>query len=125
MSDYGFKNFETTEIQTDALRKAKSRRHERFLKGPIPLSQITRAAQLPGRALSLLLAIHHQTALSRKSTVTLPKTLLHELGIGKDAKARGLKALESVGLISVHRATGCAVRISLAAPPSGSLGVTP
>ena len=45
--------------------------------------------------------------------VTISKRLLEELGISKDAKARGLRALEQVGLVSVERSTGRAARVEL------------
>jgi DNA-binding MarR family transcriptional regulator len=75
---------------------------------------ISQASRLGGRALAVFLAVHHQTALTGKRTVTLPKGLLADLGIDKDAKARALRSLETAGLIVAERASGMGVRISLA-----------
>ena len=101
------------EVETKALRAYKGRKTERFLKGPILMRQIALASQQPGQALAVFLAIHHQSALTGKPMVTISKRLLEELGISKDAKARGLRALEQVGLVSVERSTGRAARVGL------------
>jgi DNA-binding MarR family transcriptional regulator len=77
------------------------------------MREIAIAACLPGQALALFLATHHQTALTGKPIVTLPAKLLRELGVSRDAKARGLKALEQAGLVYVSRSKGKAARIEL------------
>jgi hypothetical protein len=102
-----------TEVETDLVRQSKIRRGERFLKGPMPLRHIATAACLPGHALALFLAVHHQIALTGKPVVTLPARLLAELGISRGSKSRGLKALEQSGLITVARSKGRAARIQL------------
>lgn len=101
-----------TEIETGVSSKPR-RIQERFLKGPIPIRSIASAAKLPGQSLSVYLAVHHQTALTRRSMVTLPKTLLAQLGISRDAKARALKQLHDAGLVRVENCTGRAARIEL------------
>jgi hypothetical protein len=101
------------EVQTDFLRRSKVRRTERFLKGPIPWKDISAAANLPGRCLALFLAIHHQVALTGKPIVTLPGSLLLELGITRSTKARCLSALEQAQLVAVARSKGKASRIQL------------
>jgi hypothetical protein len=105
-----------TEVESGLVRQSRVRHQERFLKGPIPLQEISLAARLPGKALALFLAIRHQADLTNKPSVTLPARLLVELGISRDAKARGLKSLESAGLVSVVRLRGRAARIQLRNP---------
>jgi hypothetical protein len=102
-----------TEVQTSFTRQSSIRRGERFLKGPIPLREIAAAARLSGKALALLLLIHHQTDLTGKPVVTLPSKLLSDLGISRGAKARGLALLENTGLITVTRSRGRGARIQL------------
>lgn len=99
--------FSETEIQTSASRLHAERAKQRFLKGPIPLSDLTIAARLPGRALALYIAILHQADLTRSSRVKLPRALLDNFSIDKDAKSRALKVLEQAGLISVQQRPGC------------------
>lgn len=101
------------EVPTSASRARANRIDGRFLKGPIPLPEIAQAARLPGRSLALLLAIHHQTALTGKRVVTLPRALLTDLGIDKDSKSRGLKLLQAAGLVSATLASGKAARVEL------------
>jgi hypothetical protein len=102
-----------TEIQTRLVHQSKIRRGERFLKGPIPFRDISAATRLPGQCLPLFLAVHHQTALTGKPMITLPASLMAELGISRSAKARGLRLLEKAGLIAVTRSRGRAARIQL------------
>jgi len=104
------------EIETEVSRGFKRRHKGRFLKGPIPMPLIAAAAKLPGQSLALYLAVHHQTALAGKQQVTLPSGLLVEMGINRDAKARGLRHLENAGLIRVERVRGRSVRVSLSIP---------
>lgn len=59
-------NTKEVEVETGLLHQSRIRRAERFLKGPIRMREIAAAAQLPGQALALLLAIHHRTALTGK-----------------------------------------------------------
>ncbi len=101
------------EVETAQLRTVLARHADRFLKGPIPLREIAAASRLPGRALAVLLAIHHRQALTKNPVVTLPQRLLAELGVGKDAKARALHALESVGLVRIMRSKGRQSKITL------------
>lgn len=109
-------HIEQTEVQTSLVRHSKTRREGRFLKGPIPMPEIAAAACLPGKALALFLAVHHQVALTGRPSVTLPARLLAELGVSRDAKARGLKHLEHAGLVTLVRARGRAARIYLGKP---------
>jgi hypothetical protein len=105
------------EVQTNLVRQSKTRKAGRFLKGPISMPDIAVASRLPGKALALFLAVHHQSALTGKPSVTLPARLLADLGISRDAKARGLKHLEQAGLVTVQRSRGRAARVQLKKPP--------
>jgi hypothetical protein len=91
------------------------KRRTHFLKGPIPWREFSAAACMPGKALAVFVAIHHRVALTGMATVTLPKALLIELGVSRDAKARALRDLEGRSLISVERASGRTARIRLLA----------
>ena len=102
------------EVETAIGRQKAARMRERFLKGPIPMRHIARAARLPGQALSVYLALQHQTALTRRQWVTVPKGLLTQLGVSRDAKARALQQLEAAVLVRVVRAKGKAARVCIA-----------
>jgi hypothetical protein len=76
------------------------------LKGPIPGEWLELAAELPGRALHVALAIRHQVDLTRCTKVKLTHHALAKFGTLPDAGARGLAALEHKGLVAVDRHNG-------------------
>ncbi len=104
-----------TEEEIEQLRGSFRRKRQkgRFLRGPFPWPQFRMASRLPGRAAIVWLLIHHQTRMTRKPEVTLPKGLLMDCGINRDTNQRALAALEHIGLISVIRSKGRSVRVSL------------
>jgi len=109
------------EIETTVSR-TQSRPTARFLKGPVPLVSLAVAACLPGKALAVYLVTRHRCDLEGRSTVTLPATLLQHFGVGRDAKARALWALEDAGLVRVERTNGRAARITLGETDRGGKG---
>jgi len=117
------------EVETDLSRRKFARIQERFLKGPIPMRLIAKAANLPGQSLSVYLAVHHRTALTRQEWVTLPKGLMAQLGISRDAKSRALRELEAASLIRLQTAKGRSARASLSpdwpGPRNRQWAVTP
>lgn len=76
-----------------------------FLKGPIPLAWLGRAAKLPGKAsLATALAIMFEAGRRRRSDeIILTTAIVQRFGVNRKAKYRGLKQLEQAGLISVVR----------------------
>ena len=59
------------EVETKALRAKRKKQARRFLKGPIDWPDIQCAAQLPGKALAVYLAIRHRFDLEGSSEITL------------------------------------------------------
>ena len=95
------RNMGEIEVETAWVRKQRQRRAARFLKGPIKLDLLHRAAQLPGKALAVFLAVRHRADLRATAKVTLPTNYLALWGVGRDAKRRALAALEGAGLIRI------------------------
>ncbi len=105
------------EVETSWLKERQRRRASRYLKGPVPLALLQKAAPLPGKALALYLAIRHRFDLRRTPEVTLPADYLAAWGIDKDAKRRSLATLEAAGLIRVAgRGPGRSIRVALVEP---------
>ena len=77
-----------------------------FLRGPIPLTWLCRAASLPGKALAIGLALWFKAGATKNRTVKLTGALAARFNVGRKAGARCLKALEAAGLISVVRHVG-------------------
>jgi hypothetical protein len=77
-----------------------------FIRGPIPIPWVERAAQLPGKALALGFGLWWLHGMAKGDEVKLTKRLLESFNISRDAAADGLKRLEQSGLVQVKRAPG-------------------
>jgi len=84
-----------------------------FVKGPIPLSWISKAAQLPGKSLNAGLACWYQMGLKKSYTFKLSNVVAGDFGLNKDSKARSLKHLEEAGLIRCTRRVGSSVVVEV------------
>ena len=85
---------------------AEARNTAPFIKGPIPVGWISKAAALPGKALHLALATHWLTGMNKGAPVKVSKKALAHFCVSTDAHRDGLKRLEAVGLITVTRLPG-------------------
>jgi hypothetical protein len=75
-----------------------------FLKGPIPLAWLSKAARLRAKsALAVALAIWFESGRRRSPEVKLTTKILERFGVNRKAKYRALTALEREGLIVVTR----------------------
>lgn len=74
---------------------------EKFLKGPIPLDWLCKAAQLPGKSLHVANAIWFLVGLNKKPTVKLNQSILSKFGVTRHCKYRALGWLSNAGLITV------------------------
>ena len=89
-----------------------------FLKGPIPLDWLQRAARLSGKALHVGNALWFRSGIERSRTVKLTNVLLQQFGVDRHAKARALRQLEAAGLVAVSRKPGRSPMVTiLEAPP--------
>jgi hypothetical protein len=79
---------------------------EQFLRGPYPWEWFRRAAKSPGKALHVAVAIWRFAGLRRSAEVRLNLSRLMEMGVTRDSARRGLRALETAGLVSVQRHPG-------------------
>ena len=79
---------------------------EPFLKGPIPMWWIDKAAHLPGKTLAVGLAIWWLRGMAQDKPFKLTQKALDTLAVSPDAAYDGLRRLEKAGLIKVTRAAG-------------------
>jgi hypothetical protein len=79
---------------------------QHFLKGPIPWNWLSKAAQLPGKALHVSVCLWYLAGLKSSRTIPLSMERLLELGVNRFAAYRGLKVLEEAGLVRVIRKRG-------------------
>lgn len=78
----------------------------KFLRGPVPLDWLRRAAGLPGKALAVGLALWFLCGCRKRKTVRLTRRTLDRLGVARKPGYRGLRALERAGLVAVARQPG-------------------
>ncbi len=77
-----------------------------FLRGPIPMDWLSKAANLPGKTLHLAMALWWLKGMTKGNPFKLTRKALDLLNISRDAASDGLVRLESQGLIAVERKSG-------------------
>ena len=113
MMDLDAMRRQIVKVKLDGSTTARVPRHrqgEHFLRGPIPLTWLAEAAHASGAGsgFRVAIAIWYLVGLHRDArTVQLTRRALSALGVGRHAGYRGLAALESAGLVSVVRRSGC------------------
>jgi hypothetical protein len=85
----------------------------RFLKRPIPLSWVTRAMQLPGKAWHVGTVLWLWAGITRSNTVILTRTRLRQCDLHPETARQGLSRLEQAGLVRVERQGKRSPRVTL------------
>lgn len=98
---------------------------KRFLKGPIPIDWLSKAAMLPGRALHVGVALWYLSGMEKSYTVKLSSKTAGLFGVDRFAKARALDAMEQAGLVRVERGKGKAPTITIIPPSTDNTLTTP
>ena len=91
---------------------------EKFLKGPVPWGWVEAAVGLPGRALAVGLAVWMEAGCRNRRAVAVSLSRLARLGMTEKAARRAVQALERAGLVTVDRAPGRGLVVTLAHPPT-------
>ena len=78
-----------------------------FLKGPIPWDWLATAMTLPGTALHVAIRLWFLGGMKDDPKVTLSLSGMEHLGVARETARRGLRSLESAGLVSVERVLCC------------------
>lgn len=92
-----------------------TRQTQLFIRGPIRLPWLKKAAALRGKSPLLLgLALHFQAGLcGSKSGLRLTTKLRAEIGIPDRSATRTIEQLETAGLVSVERNPGQCLKVSV------------
>jgi len=98
-----------------------SKPKEYFLRGPIPLRWLHKAAALPGKAYTLGTIIWWFYGMNPTKPIKVTSKSLVEFSISEDAYRDGLKRLEDVGLIKVIRPKGQRALIEIVEPKLGAV----
>jgi len=94
------------ELRTKPKPARPAQRRGLFLKGPVPMAWLRMAGRMPGKALLVGIEVWFQAGLKRSTEVTISLSRFRLFGVSRFAAARGLRALERAGLISVVRHPG-------------------
>jgi hypothetical protein len=95
-------------------RESAQRCHEQFIKGPIPLWWVKRAAKLPGKALVVGMAIWFLRGVTGTvEGIAVTDKLAAGFGVNRKVRYRAITALEKEGLICVDRRKGRSPRVTL------------
>ena len=86
---------------------------ELFLRGPIPLEWLARAAALPGKTLNVAIALWWHHGMAKDHPFKLTRKALKSLSVERDAAGLALTRLEQAGLIQVERNPGQRPTITL------------
>lgn len=92
------------DIKTGAL--VSSPEKEPFLRGPIPLEWLSKAAALPGKTLNVAIGLWWLYGMTKGKPFKLTQRPLQYMHVGRDAASDGLVRLELAGLIKVERKRG-------------------
>ena len=87
------------------------RQNSRFVRGPINLAWIQRAAVLPGRILHVAVALCYQDGFKRGAQFRIQPNIMRGFGVSPSSLSRALVALECAGLVKVSRASGRAAEV--------------
>ena len=79
---------------------------ELFLRGPIPLEWLARAAALPGKTLNVSLALWWHHGMAKGKPFKLTRKALEYFNVERDAVGKALTQLEHAGLVQVERSSG-------------------
>ena len=85
------------------------------MRGPIPLTWLSKACPLPSKALAVAMALWFKAGVQRDMpTVVLSGSLLRKFGVtSRRVGYRGLAALEGAGLVEVERHIGRCPRVTI------------
>src|SRR5687767_13693876 len=74
-----------------------------FVRGPIPLEWLHKAAVLPGKGLHVAIALWWRYGMANGKPFKLTQRALEHLNVKRDAASAALVRLERAGLIRVYR----------------------
>lgn len=104
-------------VQLPIHKELQSRRRKKqegmFIKGPIPLDWITRAARLPGRTMNTAMALWFLAGLCSSDTIRLSKKTYGQFSVTRSSVSRHLNCLEKEGLIRVNKRLGRLSKVTI------------
>ena len=84
-----------------------------FVRGPIPLQWLEKAAHLPGKTLNVAIALWWLHGMAKNKPFKVTGKALKALNIGRDTASTSLTRLEQAGLIRLIKNSGQRPTISI------------
>jgi hypothetical protein len=106
---FNLENFRLTETVnfTSSKKKRQDRlRRGQYVKGPIPIDWLSKAASLSGKAFHIAVALWYLVGVKKTNTVGLSNETTEKFGVARTAKYRNLEVLKQAGLVTVQRKHG-------------------
>ena len=94
-------------------KKVYEKKRSHFLKGPIPMPWLIAAANLPGKALHIAIALWFWSGIKISRTFELPLNTIKDMGVSRQTCYLQLKAMEEAGLLSIKKRMGKKPEITL------------
>jgi hypothetical protein len=82
------------------------KRGRQFVKGPIPIDWLSKAASLHGKVFQTAIALWYLVGAKKTITVSLSNEIAEKFGVGRNAKYKNLEVLKQAGLVTVQRKHG-------------------
>jgi hypothetical protein len=101
-------------------RRARPRRADRFLKGPVPWPWLRRAMSLPGKALAVGLMLWLQRGMTGRRTVRFCLARAAADGIPTTTARRAIRELKRAGLVLLRCQPGRGLDVTLLDVPEAS-----
>jgi hypothetical protein len=89
------------------------KKRDHFLKGPVPMPWLISAANIPGKALHIGIALWFWSGIKKTKTFILPKNAIKDLGVSRQTCYAQLKVMEKAGLLSIEARKGKKSKITL------------
>ena len=90
-----------------------SKKSELFLKGPVPLSWLSKASLLPGKSFNVGLALWWLEGMAKGKPHKLTGSVIGHFGVKRDASRDALRRMEQAGLVRVERNPGSCPLVSI------------
>lgn len=94
------------QLDIDAGKLVPTPKKKLFLRGPVPMDWLSKAAELPGKTLNVALAIWWLQGMTQNESFKLTRKSLSLFNIKRDAASISLNRLEGAGLIKIQRKVG-------------------
>jgi hypothetical protein len=100
-------------IETEFTRGGRAKTRGQFIKGPLRLDDIAKAARLPRPCLAVYLLARYRADVTGQGVVSVPAPLRRRMEVSRYSYYRAVRYLAEAGLVTVDRQRGRSLRLTL------------